>query len=185
MGAIQNSLNQIFASGLGAAFALSQHPSLKAASEKKRTLQSLRKQQETLERAENVGPLPTTQLHEYKAKRLDLAKQAFEIDPSEETLTNLEKTRRDQPTETPAYEGYDDYYGSEDYQGEIAEEASKRTYEQRREEDVQRLVKGLEAKQGVQNAVPERKALLDELRAQGVNVDNPALIKRNPELLGG
>lgn len=185
MGAIQNSLNQILASTLGAGFVVTQSPGIKERIATNAEVRKLAAQQKTLEKAESIGPLDAEQEKAFREKALDASEKAFELKPSVETFNAMKKQMSRQPKSFPAYESYEDYYGSEDYQQEIGQEASKRAFEQKREQDIQRILQGeqnaIDAKRGVKNAVSERKALLEQLaqagviRKVGAKIDNPAI----------
>ena len=174
MGAIQNSLNQALASSLGMAYGISQTPGYQdflKSKGLKRNLSKLSKARSMLETHADIV--------ENQEAQEKVAEEIVSTSPTPGNVQQLSEVRKGRPTETPAYESLEDYYGSEDYQGEIQQEAEKRLYEEKRKRDISELVDrqkaAQESKSGVQNAVSERKAVLDELRAQGINVDNPAV----------
>lgn len=169
MASIQASLNQLFAASLGAAFVGTQSPGLKDKIATKNQLSKLQKQQEILAKAENVGELPTEKLHELKAKRLQAAEEAFELSPSDKTYQAMAEAQKAQPTIVPAYESPMDYYGSEDYQQEIEQEADNRLYQQKREADILSRLQGqYQEKQGVKNAVKQRRSFVEAMKGQQV-----------------
>lgn len=176
MASIQQSLNNLFAASLGAAFAGTQTPGARDYVAKKSELKALNKQQETLEAAEMQGEIPNEMLDKFREKGLSAAERAFEIDPSTQTYEQLKAQLKKQPTIIPAYEGPEDYYGSEDYQQDIEQEAANRIYKQKREQDIANLMNrqqaAQDAKRGMQNAVADRLAVIEQLREAGVNVDN-------------
>ena len=175
MASIQQSLNNLFAATLGAGFAVTQTPALKQHVEKKAELTKLQRQQDTLAAAEMQGEIPADMLEKFREKGLSAAEKAFELDPSAKTYEQLKTQLKKKPTVTPAYEGPDDYYGSEDYQQDIEQEAATRIYKQKREQDIANLMNrqqtAQDAKRGMQNAVADRLAVIEQLRAAGVNVD--------------
>ena len=176
MASIQQSLNNLFAASLGVGFAATQSPGLRQHVEKRAELAKLQKQQQTLEKAELQGEIPNEMLEEFRAKGLSAAEKAFELDPSEKTYEQLKTQLKKRPTVTPAYEGPEDYYGSEEYQQDIEQEAASRIYQENRERDIANIMNrqqtAQDAKRGIQNAVADRRAVIDQLRAAGVNVDN-------------
>ena len=175
MASIQQSLNNLFAASLGAGFAATQSPALRQRVEKRTELAKLQKQQQTLEKAELQGEIPTGMLEELRAKGLSAAEKAFELDPSAKTYEQLKAQWKKQPMETPAYADPEDYYGSEEYQQEVEQEAAGRIYKERRERDIADIMNrqqtAQDAKRGMQNAVADRRAIIEQLRAAGVNVD--------------
>lgn len=175
MASIQQSLNNLFAASLGAGFAITQSPALKQYVDKKNELTKLQKQQATLEAAEMQGEIPSEMLERLREKGLSAAEKAFELDPNAQTYGQLKEQLKKKPTVTPAYEGPEDYYGSEDYQQEIEQEVANRVYQQKREKDIAYLIgrqqAAQDAKRGMQNAVADRLAVIEQLKAAGVNVD--------------
>ena len=177
MASIQQSLNNLFAASLGAGFALTQTPMVKDYVAKKSELASLKKQQQTLEAAEGQGEIPAEMEEEFRAKGLEAAQKAFELDPNKENYEQLrEQLRRNKTVSFPAYEDPEEYRQTEEYQQEIEKEAANRVYQQNRERDIADLVDreraAQESKRGVQNAVAERRKLIEQLKAAGVNVAN-------------
>lgn len=176
MASIQQSLNNLFAAALGAGFAVTQTPALKQHVEKKAELTKLQRQQDTLAAAEMQGEIPADMLEKFREKGLSAAEKAFELDPSAKTYTQLKTQLSRQPRSFPAYESPEEYYGTEEYQQEIEKEAANRVYQQDRERDIADLVDreraAQEAKRGVQNAVAERRKLIEQLNAALVNVAN-------------
>lgn len=173
MASIQQSLNNLFAASLGVGFAAVHAPAIRQHVEKKSELARLQKQQKTLEAAELQGEIPNGMLEELRAKGLSAAEKAFELDPSSKTYEQLKTQWKKQPTETPAYEGPEDYYGSEDYQQDIEQEAANRIYEEKREQDIANIINrqqtAQEAKRGVQNAVKQRRSFLEAMKNERVS----------------
>lgn len=169
MASIQASINQLSASLLGAAFVGTQSPALKDKIATKNRLNRLQKQQELLTKAEGVGELPFDKIQELRAKRLEAAEQAFEVSPSEETYKAMAEAQKVQPTIVSAYESPMDYYGSEDYQQEIDQEAENRLYQQKREADILSRLQGqYQERQGIKDAVKQRRSFVEAMKGEQV-----------------
>lgn len=182
MGTIQNSLNQILASSLGVAFAVTQSPGVKRRVEDKATLRAL-------ERAEKVEAVKTETAQRLGAGGLPVSEAMKVQEEKEEPILNAEG-------EVVGYEqlGTGPAYGPETLipvaeQEQSLLEAQQAVNEQRirmgkkktpggitvggqaysltqqqreQEQIISRLQEALEAKQGVQEAVPNRKKLLSQ-----------------------
>lgn len=159
------------AASLGAAFAIGHTPGIKDLVARRQEVSKLQKQQKVLAKAEEQGDLPVDQQQEYRNKRIQAAEQAFEISPNKETYQAMtEAQTKLSPHIVPAYEGPMDYYGTEEYQQEVAQEAEQRKYQQLREADiVNSLQTAIESKQGVKNAVKERRSFLKAMQDQPVS----------------
>lgn len=167
MASIQQSLNNLFAASLGAGFAITQSPAVKQFLEKKEATKTLEKAHGAIGQLEEKRKSGELTREEYNAAMTQAGQEAAELTKKVST--------------TP-----EEYAEGLSLQQRSLREVEKKP---RSVKDIMATTPGMqlasdvvareqaaqEAKQGVQNAVKERKALLDQLRAQGVNVDNPAV----------
>lgn len=174
MGAIQNSLNNILTSTLGAAYGYMQTPGARKRAAYREANKRAALMTEAFEQVQGgLNEATATYIEESTKpeaeKEPDKAAEAkAKVDTGLKTL--------DEATES----AYSERIASATKPEQVAEAMQKRITNQG-------LIAGLatdiehrqqaaqEAKSGVQNAVPDRKAILEELSAKGINVDNPAV----------
>ena len=169
MGAIQSSLNQLMLTTLGATHVLGQTPAMRERAATKHELGQLNKQLKTLDKAEGIGELPADKQEKIRAIKEQAATRAFEIDPSEKSFAEMKRRIVDVGDTFPAYESLMEYYGTPDYQAEIAGEVESRQYQQLREQDIQqRLAQAYQSKQGVKDAVKKRRSFIEAMRNEPV-----------------
>lgn len=167
MGAIQNSLNQILASTLGAGFVVTQSPGVKQFVEK-------REASKTLEKA-----LGATDILKQKRAANELTREEYNAAMTQAGQEASALTKKVSTTPEEYAEGLSLQQRSlrdvEQKPKSVREIASKYPQAQMASDILASQEQAIQAKRGVKNAVNDRKALLDQLRKAGINVDNPTL----------
>lgn len=170
MGAIQNSLNQILVSTLGAGFAVTQSPGVKKYVEKREASRELEKGLGAIDILKQKRAAGELTAEEFNAAMTEAGQGAAKLTkgasttPEEyaEGLSLQQRSLRDVESKPNAPKTVQDIM-------------AKYPQAQMASDVLARQEQAVQTKRGVKDAVKERKALLDQLRKAGVNVDNPAI----------
>ena len=166
MGAIQNSLNQILASTLGAGFVVTQSPGVKRMVEDRETLNRLRREGEY---KSDVYKTAQKESEEFKASLSPEAKKQL-ADVIETQDIELQKL------------GLEEAQAAENYAVEMAKQgkqigsstgvqvlATKTAKSQIQQQLLQSQKEAIESKRGVKNAVKQRRSFLEAMKNEKVS----------------
>lgn len=170
MGAIQNSLNQILAATLGAGFAVTQSPGVKKYVEKREASKTLEKSLGAIEILKQERAKGELTREEYNAAMTQAGQEAS-------ALTKKVSTTPEEYAEGLSLQqrSLRDVEGKPKAPKTVKDIMAKYPQVQMASDILASQEQAIQSKRGVKDAVKERKALLDQLRKAGVNVDNPAI----------